>query len=415
MTDRLINGLAEDADFVTIDGNAEDISDLQKDIDSQMNSIFQEFGGDDNDTEFKINVKRAMRDKGELEHCFTCTPQELPITERIKEEYGHGAYQIWIYKDGKIYKRRNLHIAKTLKPSVLVPVNGNQDVSQLISAMTESNRQQMEQLQGLVNQPQKQPLNILEIITAITTVIPVIKDVLAPAPQVNQMDVFMKAATFMQDIKGEGEKESNAFDMIGKLAQTFGPGIMEMSSQLQNQQQISPQTQPQTQPQIQAQPPRSGTQIAPQPEQEKVMIADEQQELTQLKHQLGMLVAMAHAKKDPLLYADLILDQVPDAQIRRYILRDDVIPFLSNIEPNVQHFVPWFTELHNAIAGAYEESEISLNDQESLTEQPAESNTVGTVENVISHDGEKSNEQEINAATKLKTDDSSISDTPRDT
>ena len=105
----------QDAEYKDIIGDFDDITDLQNDLDSQLDAIFEEFGGDENDTEYKIHVKRVLTERGEYEHCFSCLPSELPINDKIKNQYGPGRYMIWIYKNAKIYRRRNLIIAKELE------------------------------------------------------------------------------------------------------------------------------------------------------------------------------------------------------------------------------------------------------------------------------------------------------------
>lgn len=407
MVDKLLeselNSIPE-ADF--IDLAAEDVTDLQKDIDSQMDKIFQEFGGDTNDVEFKINVRRSIPNRGETEHCFSCLPSELPITDRIKEEYGSGAYEIWIYKAGKIFKRRKLNIAKALKQPILNPVNNNNDVSQLILAMSENNRQNMEQIKTLIAPSAKPPMDILQMVTVGTTLITALKEVLIPPVQSNPMETFMQAATFMNDMKSEGSKESNGFDMIGKLAQTFGPGIMDMSNKLAAHQPRIPAqlTQP-------AQPAETPTQpIQPTNQTAVTSMPDQltQQELGQLKQQLGMLVQMAHGGKDSALYADLIMDQVPEEYINKYILRPDVIPFLISVEPNIEHFKEWFVELHKHIDAAFTDDDIPVLTDDEETAKTTSITEPLTVDNEIEKVNEKDNS--INAASKQQTENQTGSD-----
>lgn len=343
MDPKLLSGEVEDADFVDITGESEDITDMQNDIDSQMDRLFEEFGGDANDAEFKIHVKRAIVGKGEMEVCFCCTPAELPITDRIQHQYGPGTYEIWVYKNGKRFRKRTLHIAKPLQgystaPQHVAQPNPSTDMAGLINSMGENNRQVMEQMQAMVNnQPQPQPLNVMGIITGAATLLPIIKEILAPPNQTSELNTFMKAMEFAKDMNGS-DKETNLFD----LAKSLGGPLMEMTSKLADQQKPVISTQPQTN------QPVATVQNNPIPQTQP-------ETGPQFKQQLAMLVAMAHQQKDPALYADMILDNVSPEHIGVFIDRPDTVDYLVSIDPNVAHFRPWFDKLKEELKSALTE------------------------------------------------------------
>lgn len=365
MSEKLIgNDGIEDIDFVDIQGTAEDLSDIQKDIDSQMNRIFEEFGGDDRDAEFKIHVKRAIPGKGELEHCFSCLPAELPIIDRIQDNYGPGSYQVWIYKDGRIFRRRNLSIAKAIKKDSERRQGAHQEgnMAELINAMADNQRKTIEQMQLIMLQNQRPSVDIPALVGAIVPVIGLIKDIIPPRQ--NEMDSFIKAASFMKEVTQPEDKESNFFDMVGSLAKSFGPGIMELSQKMPHAPIDQPARngeQPINQNPIHndslpnPQATKMNTSNNPQPEND--LFSD--RNINALRQQLGMLVMMASVNKDPLLYADLVMDQLPEEYIRAYILRPDWIDFLIKVEPKVASYPGWFTEMHAAIENVFSQDELT--------------------------------------------------------
>ena len=47
---------AEEGQYTTVAGTAEDVTEIEKTVDDELNTIFMEFGGDGRDTVFKIKV-----------------------------------------------------------------------------------------------------------------------------------------------------------------------------------------------------------------------------------------------------------------------------------------------------------------------------------------------------------------------
>lgn len=95
-----------------------------------------------------------------------------------------------------------------------------------------------------------------------------------------------------------------------------------------------------------------------------------------LQSSLPKIVALASAKKDPHLYADVVLDQLPESAYD-YLFsvsqRPDCVSFLSSLNPGVKEHEAWFLEFVSAIKDALTpEEEPSASDnseaQESLNE-----------------------------------------------
>ena len=88
-------------DGEVLEGEFADISDLQDDIDAQMDAIIGEFAGESG-IDSKIKVYKI--EKGKRNWAFDCVPEELPILERVRDIYGPGDYVSRVYVNGTLKK-----------------------------------------------------------------------------------------------------------------------------------------------------------------------------------------------------------------------------------------------------------------------------------------------------------------------
>lgn len=61
-----------------------------------------------------------------------------------------------------------------------------------------------------------------------------------------------------------------------------------------------------------------------------------------LKYYIGVLIGFAKENRDPILYADLIADNLSDEKIMELLNKPDVIGHLLTIHPGVADVRPWF-------------------------------------------------------------------------
>ena len=71
-----------------------------------------------------------------------------------------------------------------------------------------------------------------------------------------------------------------------------------------------------------------------------------------MKQYVAFLVDRAVEGSDPMLYADLILDVVPEAIIRPMLGDGDPVAKLTLIDPRVPQHAQWFRELGAALLEA---------------------------------------------------------------
>jgi len=360
---RLLEGeVLETAEFAEIKGKAEDITEMEKTIDEELKSIFSEFGGDDNDVVFKIRVSRVMKDQGQEEICFYCIPAELPIFERIKNEYGPGMYKIVVFRNNLKFKNRTLNIAAQLKQPVTKPESG-ENMAAILATMAEMQQRNFEQMQNLIAMqsriaqpaPAQQQTSLVELVTALSQ----LNGIMPKPSENNSMDMLFKGMELMKDFAGDagGGREKGLYDMLIEAAKTFGGPIVEMAKTTTA---ALPQPGAQ-QPGGVAVPPGAVMYTPPgQPGQlenappmavqtEQVKQSEVDQMGMMLTMQVNNLVNQAAAGKDPALYADLIIDNMSEAQIREFLGQPDLKAFLVSINPNVSNYWPWFEKLQSEV------------------------------------------------------------------
>ena len=364
-----------------LEGNFEDISDLQNDIDETLSSIFQEFGGDPDDVIFKVSIKRVVVGKGELEHCFSCVASELPVTDRIKNEYGPGTYEVWIYKNGKIFKRPKLNIAKKIddpgKSMMVHPSHSTADQSLQMILQQQNDRF------SAIERALQDRNNSVDPMSMLTSSMSVIKDIVSmnsapPAPPVPpvdpmammgsmmaamvQMKEFMSSndsspisevlenVKLIQEISDGGSGgETNLMD----LAKSFGPGIMEITNKLAGTEQT-----------------KSENNKAP---TEKDSLSIEKEKLIR---SVDLLVFQAMSDANYENYIDLVIDNFPRAELETYLVLDDPFTEISKLFPNIAPYRGWFTALFNGVKEGYKEIDENSGNEEEDNDIDANNNEI---------------------------------------
>jgi hypothetical protein len=378
----------ENADYIEIPGTAEDITEMEKTIDEELNSIFSEFGGDDRDVVFKIRVSRVMKDVGQEEICFYCMPQELPIFDRIKNEYGPGMYKITVFKNNLKFRNRSLNIAKPATISPAPATNNNADLTALFAGMAEMQKQQMEQFQRMMemNRPAAAPVpqtSLTELIAAMSGL-----QGMMPKPAENgNMEMLFKGMEIMKDFAGDsgGGREKGLYDMLIEAAKTFGGPIVEMAKN------AAPMLPPGAGPvppgalpagTVIYSPPGQPGQLNPPPTTAQPEPSEAEQMNLILTMQINNLVGKAAAGADPALYADLILDSMNEVQIREFIGQPDLKGFLISVNPQVETLWPWFEKLQSEVLTGLTTEETPA-DTVDIIETETESETPGTSTDAI--------------------------------
>ncbi|MES9855942.1 MAG: hypothetical protein ABW166_04970 [Sedimenticola sp.] len=337
-----------------INAEYEEISELDRDLDDQLEAVCNEFSCNENDPKIRIKVKKVNEETGGLGDCFECTPAHLPVIERIRKEFGYGKYQIWVYRGNKLIKRPNLELAKPLIDESQLTDSSN-NISTILQPLLDDKQKQSEKYDNLVaalisngnnnNTPAVDPMAMMG---AMMGVMMQMKDFMAPKENANSLGDLLENIKTIQEITDGGSGgETNFLD----LAKSFGPGLLQVTKKLADQQEIGPQEPPQ------AQQPQNH-----QPEVQQPQTNTEDEEgMNLFKYQLNILVSKAEKESDPSLYADLIMDSIPRDKLEAFLEMDDVIGYLIQTHPGVEKYKAWFealiVEINESMNDEYEEED----------------------------------------------------------
>lgn len=328
----------EDAEVIHT-READDISIQQDDADNQINAIFSEIGSDKNEVNYYFQVWRIIKDQADMAFLFKGSPSDLPIMERLRDEYDGGKFHIQIYRNKKRYKRLQVTVEASKKAAVAQLVKN--DMAEL---MKEMGRQQQENFNMLkdtvlqmVGKPTTPQPSQIEMMTGMMMMFKSMKDFVSPqiqqAPAFNpekMFDMFLKGMEMGRD---SGGSETGLMDIAKELIKS--PLLGSLAHAVQNPPQLPP-------PKPQVSIPAINPTV--QPAKGPVMLKE-----GLIKHYLNMLVGKAEKDSDPILYAEFILDNVPQSMVEENIARDDLIEYASSIDPRVKQHEKWFIELRDHI------------------------------------------------------------------
>jgi hypothetical protein len=275
------------------------------------------------------------------------TASELTM-ERLAQDHGKGKYRIKGMKGGEYIGQRTITIASVPKslqaPSqTLMPAGSGpssiQDYIALLEARDEKQADKMLKWAGILGPLLAPALANLfggskgPTLTDLTTALANIKQ-LEGGGKVDQMEEFTKLLGLVKEIQGDDKVAGSTWadiarDGIAQIGPVLG-GLVQMKTGVRP-----------------ALPPGK-TESPPTPQgdssEDNPMLAM----LAWFKHQLEGLIFQASRNRDPLLYAEVMLDNLPAgadlAQLRGYLAREDWWQTLVVFSPGVQPYPQWFAE-----------------------------------------------------------------------
>jgi hypothetical protein len=316
-------------DETVIEADFDDISDVQGDVDAQLDSVISEFAGE-NELSAKVKVYRVEKGEGKMGWVFDCLPAELPILERVRDEYGPGDYVSRLYIGRKLKRVFPFTIAAPVRPGLgQVQKQASGDVG----ALAEVIKQTMDSFKELIvqnNAPQAQP-TVLEMQTQFMTQMAAMKEMFSGGGESKGSAVkdLRDMLLLVEDLRGEKRETEpkTIFDNLGELIDKALPALTHAVESSSSPRPAKPAAIQQTEP-------------GQQGEKEKMSFA--------MKMQLGLLCKMAAKNADPLTYANLILDQSDEAQLTqlvKFLKSENWLENLTKVNVSVAQYPIWFGEL----------------------------------------------------------------------
>jgi hypothetical protein len=323
---------------VVLRGNAEEVVESDEttpDIDELRAIAEMEGGGDIKWTVFRTSDVGNKKSG----YCGTLSTGDVSF-QKIAEEWGVGNYRIrGTRSNGQFVKQQSVTISEEPKRPVQTlmpagPANSIQDLLAIMDARDEKSSEKMLKWAAILS-PILAPLlqNLFSqkgtTLTELTTALANVK-ALDGGGKVDQMEEFTKLLSLVKEVQGDGGQVagSNWVDVVRDGIQGLPHIVAGVAAAAKGQ--ALPQN-----PQL--------TQAAPIKEVDPMANL-----MSWLKVQLEALTFQASMNKDPGLYAEVMLDNLPAGadikQLNEYLSRADWWALLTAFSPGVQPYPQWFAE-----------------------------------------------------------------------
>lgn len=338
---------------------AADVTDVPADtreedapVDS-LQAMLAELGGA---TSAAITVYRAERGQKQ-QYVYKCSPDEFSL-DVLRDKYNGGNFRLYISKNGVLYK--NVEVA--VEPRHATSEAAPSDAVALAAAMREGFERQSAALAAalrtLAAPPPPSPfagINIPEAITAFSALLGVLRPPPVPAPPPPDpsahINMLLQGIELAKELKGDSEGEPSVMGLLRDLiksplaAQAIAATAAAQPAPVSHGQLPKPAGQrPQPGPQPTVPPIATPSTAQPTQPQGPNMLA----------HYLGILCTKAAEGSDATLYADLVLDSVPEDQLRAIMYghgHASTIDALIAMRPDVAAHREWFQGLIDTIDG----------------------------------------------------------------
>lgn len=335
--------------------------------DVAVNSLLSEIAGDVNSG---VTVYRSGPNQ-KNKFLFKCHPGDFSL-EQLRDEYGGGDFRLYITKEGKLYKNVGVSIEPPRRaPEAPTPKNNPGDMLEMFREMQKQNMEQMQLMMLRMAEAMRAnvpaPVDPIAMQNQLLSQLASMKSLFSrdETPRENPLDGILKGIELAKSLAPAPVGEANSTDVLLEAIRTLGGPIAAGLARMQGNEAPAP---------LESEP---GVIEPPTPTHKKA--APDMNMV--LKMQLGMLVKKAHAGADPALYADLILDNVPENQVRAFLLKPSALDELVKINAKVADVRPWFEQLAVEIRAA-------LDGEGGEEEGGEEGELIQNGENVINVDNE---------------------------
>jgi hypothetical protein len=279
--------------------------------------------------------------------CAEYSAGEMSLA-RIQEEFGGGKYELRLLSPTGDYIRQKTVELQSRLGAVApgqAPTSSplSDPIVQLILAQAkEQSTTLLAVLQSALARPQPAIADPLDMLVKLKALLP------EPAKGPSEMDLFLKGLEFGKDMGGGGGSETGIMDLIGEGIKHVGPMLAAKNSMG-------------TSAALPLQPVRSLEAPAPRAIETSSDHARDPRTVTQptdnettpmlkvlnwLTKQTQALVFQASRGKNPNLYAEVFIDNLPDFVDKKDMLdrmtAENALQQLAQLNPNVAQFSDWF-------------------------------------------------------------------------
>lgn len=357
-------------EIVILEGDeaAEESTPAEQDYDLALDNWIADLGGA---LDAAISVYKYDEKSNQPAFVDTVGAQDMEgvaLFKMLREEYGGGKFRIQLRAGGRIVKTQTLRIEPPPKstatnsgplgndlPALIreLKADTGNDTAIMMQAMQQQNAQFQTMMVEMVkalgsNNNAPAPPTMAEVITTVAA----LKDMSAPPPSVEPTELILKGIELANALKGDNEGgDANMYTLLQSAVKELGGTIANAAKVMPNMVAAPGTPQPAT-----AQPapamqitaddtarPREPIEGDPAPIEVETKSRNEiPEQLQPFEPYVNSLVQMAAAKKDPELYAEVIIDQLGDEYADAWIGKREGREMLLGIFTQAQPFARWF-------------------------------------------------------------------------
>jgi len=331
----------------------------------------------------KITVYRCTRNQPQA-YVFQCSPEGFSLDD-LRDKYNGGEFRLYISRNGALWKNIKVCVEPGQVAGVAEPAPAA--AAELAAVLRDGLARQAEAVRELVQRASSAPpspfagLDIPAVITAISAALTALRPPPAPAPlpvdSDRGIDMLLKGIELARELSPSGGAagEQSMLGVLSDLVKSplLAQAVGAMAAQGAQAQGPARRQAPAHQqvPALQA-PAQAIPKPAPVLDQGQARNGENDVLPRILKQYLPMLVARAAEGSDPGLYADLVLDNVPDTMLRDVLaLRPSPLDALIAAHSPVQRHWAWFRALLTAVQDEVYSREPQNQPVEDASQHPA--------------------------------------------
>lgn len=326
-----------------IDMDTQEETPLIEDGESIEQDILSEMNASEADVKFFVRVNRVLGSAREgakepflFEGDAATTLSGIHV--RLLDDYGSGTYRVRILKNNRLWKRFDITVEKA---AVRAEVSRAPDMSggleALARALSENAVRQNALLERLLNErnapqislPTAAP-NIMEMFTQFSTVFANMRQT---TPDATSLIEVFKLGLETSKEHGSERGEKGIFDLVSDAL----PLLTEIISQRGANQPPIPQP---SQVPVPSRPQLAAVNTNPNPRPANV----ENEPLAKVRFWLKFLVEHAQKDSDPSLYADILIDNLPEAYLPQFLV-PGIFEQLKTVAPEISPYKEWFEKV----------------------------------------------------------------------
>ena len=325
-----------------------------------VQSLMAELG---EDQASQVTVYRIGPNR-EQTYVFKCAAAAFSLDE-LRDKYNGGTFRLYISRGGVLWKNRSVTVEPKAVGNVAEPAPSA--VAELASVMREGFTAQANAMRELATRQaasagesfMPKASDLPAIISAVAAAVQALRPPLPPpppppAPSSDPVALLLKGVELANALR-EGGGGDGEVSLLGIARDLIKSPMLAAAVQAAAAPQLPARPRPAALPPPRPpQPPQSfASETPPPPQPPATQEADPAMFDFALKHYLGVLCQKAAEGSDPTLYAEVILDNVPDDKLIEVLTQPDPVAFLAEKRPEVAQFRPWFEQLIAVVNQAF--------------------------------------------------------------